>query len=146
MLKNLSEIEQDMSMFLDWEDKYEYIIELGKELPEHLDIRDENHIVEGCMANVWLVKERNKNGTYSIKLDGDAIIVRGLLYIMSSLFDGKTRQEIVDVDAQSVLQKLALDSHLSSQRLNGLSAVIKKIQNFDLERQLEREAENEQNS
>ncbi|MCT4552321.1 MAG: SufE family protein [Alphaproteobacteria bacterium] len=143
MLKTIPEIEQDMSMFLDWEDKYEYIIELGKELPDYSDIRDENHIVEGCMANVWLVKERNHNGTYSIKLDGDAIIVRGLLYIISSLFNNKTRQEISDINAQDTLEKLALDSHLSSQRLNGLSAVIKKIQNFDLEEKLEKEAENE---
>lgn len=125
----LSEIREAFAFFDDWEDKYRFVIDLGKSLP-HLpeaDKRDEN-LVRGCQSQVWLVAEHDP-GTDAVQLriDSDAHIVRGLIAIVLAMYDGHTPDEILAWDVESVFDELELLKHLSPTRGNGLRALIGRI-------------------
>jgi cysteine desulfuration protein SufE len=125
MLKNLVE---DLKNTDSWEDKYRKIIDLGKTL-ENLDESEktEENLVQGCQSRVWLVLEKDsEKNTFKPRLDSDALIVKGLLKIVQSLFSDKTAEEILNTDL-SFLKEIGLEDHLTMTRLNGLLAVIKTI-------------------
>ncbi|MDD9923055.1 MAG: SufE family protein [Boseongicola sp.] len=115
----------------DWEDRYRHVIELGKAmpaLPENLRVPATK--VEGCASQVWLVPEIEGEGSAAVfrfKGDSDAMIVRGLIAVLIALYDGLSVNEVIAVDAQSELGRLDLQDHLSSQRSNGLRAMIARI-------------------
>lgn len=117
--------------FMDeWEDRYRYIIDLGRKLPK-FDPKDqiEENRVQGCTSKVWLVykKEGDKiifNG------DSDAHIVRGLVAIILMIFSGKTAQEIIETDANKILADLGLSQHLSPMRTNGLFSMVERIKSI----------------
>ncbi len=135
---NLLKFCQNKSMFEDlinnlknidsWEDKYRKIIEIGKTLESLKESeKTEENLVQGCQSSVWLVIKSNpENGTFDIKLDSDALIVRGLLKIVQSLFTNKTAKEILETDL-GFLKEVGLEDHLTLTRLNGLLAVVKAI-------------------
>jgi cysteine desulfuration protein SufE len=111
----------------EWEDRYRFIIDLGRELPEFdpTDQTEENR-VRGCTSKVWLVY--TKEGTkVKFKGDSDAHIVRGLVAIILMIFSDKTPQEIVDTDATPILSNLGLSQHLSPMRTNGLFSMVERI-------------------
>ncbi|MEM8595296.1 MAG: SufE family protein, partial [Pseudomonadota bacterium] len=118
------EIADNFELFDDWEDRYRYVIELGKamaELPE--GERVAAHKVEGCASQVWLVPEVSGEGAetrLSFRGDSDAMIVRGLIAVLHALYSGRLVSEIRGIDAPKELARLGLEQHLSAQRSNGL--------------------------
>ena len=128
---NIDNLITDIEFFDNWEDKYKYIIDLGKTSPSlSEEDKNEKNKVDGCASQVWfLVKEEeeNKNKLLYFKGDSDALIVKGLANILFSIFSGKTPKEIIEIDAFEKLKELNLEKNLTMQRSNGLSAMIKRI-------------------
>ena len=130
MSTSLETIQSDFAFLDDWEDRYRYIIELGRDMPP-LAESDKNatNKVDGCASQVWLVSETIKSAAITMNFhgDSDAHIVRGLVAIITSAFSGKTPQEINQLNADDLLKSLGLDAHLSQQRSNGLRAMVRRI-------------------
>lgn len=127
----IEEIEQDFAVLDDWEDRYKYIIELGKELPPLEDVfRTAANKVQGCASQVWLqsfVSNGAGNTVLRFAGDSDALIVRGLIAIAFALFSGQTAERILALDVSKELNKLQLADHLSPQRSNGFLSLIARI-------------------
>lgn len=111
----------------DWEDRYRHVIELGKAMPP-MDpaLQVPATKVEGCASQVWIMPVI-ENGRFDFHGDSDAMIVRGLIAILHALYSGLTLPQVGQVDAQAELARLGLDEHLSSQRSNGLRAMVQRI-------------------
>ena len=128
----ISEIEETFAFFDDWEDKYRFVIELGRELPvmEQAD-RIEHNLVRGCQSQVWMVARYDADAnTLHFDIDSDAHIVRGLIAIVLSVYDGRSPGFVRDFDIEALFEKLDLLKHLSPTRGNGLRAMIAKIRAF----------------
>lgn len=123
----------DFSLLNEWEDRYRYVIELGKGLePLPASAHTDANKVRGCAAQVWLERYLetgvNADGPKLIfKGDSDALIVRGLIAILFILYSGKHAREILAIEPEVILAKLGLDQHLSPQRSNGLRAMVERI-------------------
>lgn len=127
---SIEDLIDDFEFLDDWEDRYRYVIELGKTLEPFPDeLRNDATRVKGCVSQVWLISTRPKDapGTLAFIGDSDAHIVRGLVAILFRLFSGKTPQEILDADAKGVFERLGLDAHLSPQRSNGFYSMVERI-------------------
>lgn len=114
----------------DWEDRYRYLIDLGRKLPPYPEAaRDAGHKVEGCVSQVWINPRYSDEAPPRFYFDGDsdAHIVKGLVALMMILFSGKTAEEIRATDAKATLEKLGLARHLSPMRTNGLYAMLRRI-------------------
>ena len=124
----LEEIKETFSFFTDWESKYRYIIDLGKELPEinEKDKIDEN-LIRGCQSQVWLTHSLEPDQTIKINIDSDSYIVRVLISIVSAALNNKPPAEIIDFDIESLFSELELLEHLSPTRGNGLRALVQQI-------------------
>tara|TARA_B100000963_G_scaffold230322_1_gene200941 strand:+ start:102 stop:509 length:408 start_codon:yes stop_codon:yes gene_type:complete len=127
-----SEFEQiidDFDFLEDWEDKYRYVIEEGKKMPSLDDsLKVDSNKVQGCASQVWL--HFSNSETLYFDGDSDAIIVKGLIAILRKLYNGMPVDEIKNVSALKHLKRLGLDDHLSTQRSNGLKAMVEKINSF----------------
>lgn len=124
------DIVETLGFFDDWEDRYRYIIDLGKSLPPLADeYKTEDHLIKGCQSQVWMHGENNHGRLY-FDVDSDAHIVRGLLGVVLSAFNGKTAQQVLDFDIENYFAKLDLLQHLSPTRGNGLQAMVKSIRAF----------------
>lgn len=123
------EIKETFSLFTDWEDKYRYIIDLGKELPE-LDEKDkiEKNLIRGCQSQVWLTHNINPEGSIHLDIDSDAHIVRGLIAIVLAALNDKLPKQIVEFDVELLFSDLELLEHLSPTRGNGLRAMVQRVQ------------------
>ena len=125
----INELINDFSFFENWEDKYQYLIDLGRNVPamnEELKI-DQNKL-KGCQSVVYFSKLYNDDGSITFMANSDAAIVQGLIAIMLKIFSGKKPQEILDINI-NFLEKIGLDEHLSPTRKNGLSSLISSIKN-----------------
>lgn len=130
MTDSIDDILESFSLLDDWEDRYRYVIELGRELPPYPEeSRDEAHKVPGCVSQVWLVTEHGSghDPVMTFKGDSDAHIVRGLVYILITYYSGKRASEIRDADIEKVLKTLGLDENLTPQRSNGLRSMVERI-------------------
>lgn len=129
---SLEEIVESFAFFDDWEDKYRFIIDLGRSLP-HLDPsqqREEN-LVRGCQSQVWLVPSQDpQSRRVHLDIDSDAHIVRGLIAIVAAVYDGRTPEEIIGFDIEALFEELELLRHLSPTRGNGLRALISRIRDY----------------
>ena len=118
----------------DWEDRYRHVIDLGKAMsPLEEALRAPATKVEGCASQVWLVPEVDGSGPDAVirfRGDSDAMIVRGLIAILIALYSGLTAKEVMGVDAQAELGRLGLNDHLSSQRSNGLRAMVQRVRDL----------------
>ena len=125
------EIVADFDLLEDWEDRYRYVIELGRKLPPLPDgERNDTNKVRGCVSQVWLATTVNPDSRaprLSFIGDSDAHIVRGLIAILFALYSGKTADAILDIDANAVLGRLHLKEHLTPQRSNGLLSMVERI-------------------
>ncbi|PZR35726.1 SufE family protein [Caulobacter segnis] len=125
----LDELADEFELLGDWEERYRYVIELGKELAPLTDAeRSEENKVRGCASQVWLVTEPQADGTLQFRGDSDAHIVSGLVAIMLRLYSGRSPADIVAFDAKAALDRLGLSGALSSQRSNGLKSMVARIQ------------------
>lgn len=125
------EIAETFAFLDDWEDRYRHVIELGKALPA-LDeaFRVPATKVEGCASQVWLLPRIAGQGPgahFDFQGESDAMIVRGLIAILHALYGGLSVRDVLAVDAAAELKRLGLDEHLSSQRSNGLRAMVGRI-------------------
>ena len=132
-MQTIQEIEQSLieefEMFDDWMDKYNYIIELGKELPLiEEQYKTPDFLIEGCQSQVWLHPEY-KEGRIYFTADSDAIITKGIVNLLVKVFSGRTPQEILDNDL-SYLDAIGLKEHLSPTRSNGLASMIKQLKMY----------------
>ncbi len=131
-MTTIAEIEDNFTLLDQWDDRYRYVIELGKTLPP---LPDADHVeankVQGCASQVWLITHKKPNGAAGPVLtfegDSDAHIVRGLVAILFALYSGKPAREILDTDAIAVFDRLGLRENLTPQRSNGLRSMIERI-------------------
>ncbi|MFM2278368.1 MAG: hypothetical protein RLZZ444_599 [Pseudomonadota bacterium] len=130
-MTDLAQILDDFEFLDEWEDRYRYVIELGKALPDlpESDRTDDNK-VRGCASQVWLVSETGDgpDPVMTFRGDSDAHIVRGLVAIVLAIYSGHHASEIVKLDALETFGKIGLVEHLSAQRANGLRSMVKRIQ------------------
>jgi len=126
-----NEIVEEFSLFDSWDDKYEYIIDLGKKLP-HLEVeykKDENK-VRGCQSSVWLVADY-RDGKVFYKADSDAVIVKGLISMLIRVLSGQNPDDIVNAKLDFI-NKIGMMSHLAQTRSNGLLSMVKQMKNYAL--------------
>ena len=129
---SFEEIVESFELFDEWEDRYRYVIDLGRDLPGLPEARRTAAAkVEGCVSQVWLIPElRSHGGVERLYFEGDsdAMIVRGLIAILIALISGRTVEEIRGLDIRGELARLELDQALSAQRSNGLRAMVQRIE------------------
>jgi cysteine desulfuration protein SufE len=127
----IDEIIESFGYIDDWEERYRYLIELGRDLPPFPEEeRTGANKVEGCASQVWLstrVQSGPAGPVLSFRGDSDAHLVRGLVAIMVALYSGRPATEILEEDAGSVLDKLGLREHLTPQRSNGVRSMVERI-------------------
>jgi cysteine desulfuration protein SufE len=125
------EIIADFELFGDWMDKYEYIIQLGKELPLIDDrYKTDDHLIRGCQSRVWLHADY-RDGHLFFTADSDASITKGLVSLVIKVLSGHTPKEIVDANI-TFIDAIGLSSHLSPTRSNGLLSMLKQIKMYAL--------------
>lgn len=131
---DFEEIAGNFAFLDEWEDRYRYVIDLGKEMPGIDDaLKVPATKVEGCASQVWLVPHVDGQGPgarISFDGDSDAMIVKGLIAILRALYNGSSAAEVLAIDAPAKFAELGLDSHLSAQRSNGLRAMIGRIRDI----------------
>jgi len=132
MTTTIDDITENFALLDDWDDRYRYVIELGRTLdalPEEL--RTEANKVQGCASQVWLATSVQPNGsagpTLSFVGDSDAHIVRGLIAILFALYSGKHAPDILGTDAVALFERLGLREHLTPQRSNGFRSMVERI-------------------
>jgi cysteine desulfuration protein SufE len=128
----LDSIKSDFALLEDWEDRYRYVIELGRELPPLPDaLRTDDNKVRGCASQVWLATDVADAGASTPRLtfrgDSDAHIVRGLIAILFAIYSGKGADEIIATDAERIFAEFGLREHLTPQRSNGLNSMVQRI-------------------
>ena len=124
----LAELAAEFEVLGDWEERYRYVIDLGKDLAPLSDAeRSDANKVRGCASQVWLVTEPRADGTLTFRGDSDAHIVRGLIAIVLRLFSGRQPAEILAFDAPAAFDTLGLKGALSQQRSNGLASMVGRI-------------------
>ena len=117
---------EEFSMYEEWLDKYEYLIELGKRLEDYpQEAKTDDRLIKGCQSRVWL-DYRMEDGKVVFSADSDAIITKGIISLLIGLYSGRTPQEILSSDF-SVIEKIGLKENLSPTRANGLVSMIAKI-------------------
>ncbi len=125
------EIVDEFSMFDDWMERYEYIIELGKKLPLiQEEFKTDNNLIKGCQSKVWLQGEQN-NDKIVFTADSDAILTKGIIAILIRTFSNQSATDILDAD-MDFIDQIGLKEHLSPTRANGLVSMIKNIKMYAL--------------
>jgi cysteine desulfuration protein SufE len=131
MAETIAALKEDFSLIDEWEDRYRYVIELGRGL-EPLTEADRNprNKVQGCASQVWIAMHEERNGKEPRLFftgDSDALIVKGLIAIIFRLFSGRSPAEILATDAGALLDELGLREHLTPQRSNGVASMVARI-------------------
>ncbi len=129
---SIETIRADFALLDDWEDRYRYLIELGRALePLPDELRTDSNKVRGCASQVWLASHarssKGSSAALDLKGDSDAHIVRGLIAVLFALFNGKPVEEILQTDALAVFSELGLKEHLTPQRSNGFFSMVERI-------------------
>lgn len=128
--ETLQELADNFSLFDDWEDRYRYLIDLGKRVPAmDNSLKTEENKVRGCTSQVWMVAGM-PGGRLQFQADSDAQIIRGLIYILGLAYQGKTAVEIDTLNINTVFEELGLDRHLSPNRRNGFFAMVGRIKAY----------------
>jgi cysteine desulfuration protein SufE len=121
-----NQLVEDFSLFDNWEEKYEYLIDLGKKLPPmSVDFKTEDRKIKGCQSTVWLYSE-HKDGRIYYQADSEAIIVKGLVSMLVKVLSGQKPEDIVSTTLDFI-EKIGLQSHLAQTRANGLNAMIRQM-------------------
>lgn len=127
-MPSLQYIRDDLAFLDDWDERYRYLIDLGKQMPPlPAEALVEANRVQGCASQVWLVLSRDEQGRIHLHGDSDALIVKGLVALVIAIFDGATPAEITALDAHALFAEIGLRDHLTSQRANGLASMVARI-------------------
>lgn len=125
------ELVEAFEMFDSWEDRYRFLIDMGKGMEPLFDLeKTDRHRVTGCQSNVWLVPDietQNDEKILRFRADSDSTIVRGLIALLHTIYDGQTPRAILDFDVDALMQRLGLDQHLSMGRRNGMAGMVARI-------------------
>jgi len=122
------DIIDSLGFFDSWEDRYKYIIDLGKQLPEMPEtLKTEERLIKGCQSKVWIEARLTDDGRLNLNADSDAFIVKGLLAVVLAAYNARTPREICDFDMEHYFEELHLLNHLSPTRSNGLHAMVQRI-------------------
>lgn len=134
---SVDELIEEFDDMLDWDERYEYLVELGRELPEiDEQYKQKENLVHGCMSTVWLIaraKQTGENRQLEITADSDSLIVKGLIVVLLSHYSGKSPADVVTSDEKVLFSKLGLDQHLSPNRRNGLFSMVGRIKQLATE-------------
>ena len=126
--QDLENLAEEFDLLGDWEERYRYVIDLGRELAPLTDAeRNDANKVRGCASQVWLVTEPQPDGSVVFRGDSDAHIVRGLIAVLFRLFSGRRPDDILAFDVRAAFDRLGLSGHLSAQRSNGLASMAARI-------------------
>ncbi len=129
-MENIETLIENFSMLEDWEDKYQYLIDLGEKLPPlENQFKTDEFKVSGCQSQVWLVPHYDGK-LFSFRGDSDAIMVKGIIAILLTIYTNKSAQEIKEIEVEEIFAKLGLGEHLSSSRRNGMMSMVDKIRFF----------------
>ena len=131
-IKEIQEsIVDEFSLYEDWMDKYAYLIELGKDCPViEEQYKTDKYLIQGCQSRVWLHCE-NRDGRLYFSADSDAVITKGIIYLLIRVFNGQNAQDIFEADVE-FLNQIGLREHLSPTRSNGLTSMIRQIRTYAL--------------
>ncbi len=125
----LADLIENFSILGDWEERYQYLIDLGRLLPPMDEaLKNDQTLVNGCVSKVWIFSQKATDGRFHFVADSDGNITKGLIYVVLSAYEGKTAAEIKEVAIQDNFKKLGLDEHLSPNRRNGFFAMVERIQ------------------
>ena len=119
----------EFSIFNEPQEKYVLLIDLAKKssgLPP--EKQTDTNKINGCISQAWIIADKQTDNTYNFQTDSDAMIVKGLLFILQRLFNGQRKEDIVSIDGQNILDHIGLEGTISNQRTNGFGAAINKIQ------------------
>ena len=133
---SIEELVEEFDELADWDDQCDYLIDLGYELPKLPETeRTEENRVHGCQSNVWLVAQvkPGEPSTVEFVANSDAIIVNGLIAVLTIMYSGRTPEQILQIDARETFTKLGLERHLSPQRRNGLFGMVDRIRQLAIE-------------
>lgn len=126
--RTLEDLIENFALFDDWEGRYQYLIDLGADVPPMDDaLKTEATEVKGCVSKVWLHPSKDSSGKFRFQADSDGKITRGLVYIVLAAYDGKSAEDIRAIDIEGAFSSLGLDQHLSPNRRNGFFAMVERI-------------------
>ena len=128
-----TELAENFAWFDEWDDRYSYLIDLGRKLPPFpKELQTEANKVRGCMSQVWMVPGHptGEPGKFAFAADSDAVIVKGLIAVLGILFSGQTPEAIGKIDVDESFRTLGLDQHISPSRRNGLFSMVEKIKSY----------------
>ena len=126
--ESIDELVENFGFFESWEDRYRYLIDLGRKLPPMDEgLKTEETRVRGCVSQVWMVATANPDGTLHIRADSDASIVKGLIALVVAAFGDRSPAEILDTDISGIFGQIGFDQHLSPNRRNGFFSMVERI-------------------
>jgi cysteine desulfuration protein SufE len=129
-MDTLEDVKENFALFDDWEERYRYLIDLGRTLPQmDDDLKTDDNIVRGCTSRVWMVADTD-GGVLTFKADSDAHIVRGLIALIMAAYQGQELSDIPKIDIEEAFKDIGLDQHLSPNRRNGFFSMVEKIKSF----------------
>lgn len=130
-LPTLDDLKENLTLLDDWEQRYHYIIELGKSLPTFRDeYRNDDYKIKGCISQLWLHIDCDDDNYLEITADSDAMIVKGLVAIVIIIYQQKTITEAKNIDALSIFRDLGLEEHISANRRNGFQNMVAYINHY----------------
>lgn len=125
---DIDELVENFEMLGPWDERYRYLIDLGRKLPPLPDTaRTEANKVRGCMSQVWLIGEQGEDGRMHFSGDSDAFIVKGLIALLFKLVDDRPPREVLDTDIGDAFARLGLENHVTANRRNGFYAMVERI-------------------
>ena len=125
------ELLENFDLFDDWEDRYAYLIDLGRKLPDlPPELKQDAFKVQGCLSQVWFIPEDRGDGRLHWQGDSDSAIVKGLIAVLQVLYAGKTPSEVAAVDIDGIFHQIGLERHLSMNRRNGFYAMVQRLRDF----------------
>ena len=128
--ENADALVEAFEMFDSWEDRYRFLIDLGRKLPAYPDeARVEENLVRGCQSQVWMIAQPKENAVDFVA-DSDSTLVKGLIAILRKVYANQPPREVLNFDVDAFLERLGLNSNLSMSRRNGLSGMIKKVRSL----------------
>ncbi len=127
-IPHIDELIEVFDLFDDWEDRYRYLIDLGRKLPDMPeDVKTDATKVEGCTSQVWMERLPTDDNTIDFLADSDAHIVRGLIGVLFAIFHGRATTEAPDIDVEAYFKQLGLEAHLSPNRRNGFFSMVGRL-------------------
>ena len=125
---DIDEVIENFEIFDDWEQKYLYLIDLGKMIPEfNLNDKHPDNLIEGCTSKVWITASGDANGVH-FEADSESQVVKGLVALLLIIYNDKTSKDILEIDSEAIFKELELEAHLSGNRANGLRSMVQRIQ------------------